>query len=561
MRNRPAHRPRSSYVPIFKWLPRYDKAWLLSDLLAALAVWGVAVPHVLAYAALIGVPATYGFYASVMGLLIYAVFGQSRLVSTGPSFTIAAATASVIATIGVSSISTIVFVAALIAFVAGILLLSGGLLRLGWISHFLANCVLTGFIAGLAILIMLSQIKHIFNTDETSSNVFQGIRLFAEGNASGATITLLLIISTILLLVYFNKRVGRWPLALFILLGGLTLGYFVDFAALGVATVGTIAPALPTMPIPDLSLAQLILAILAGMAVAIVGFSETLASERLHKAHAREELNIDQELIAQGLANIGSSLLSGFCIDGSLSKTTSNARVGAKSQLAGVIQATLMVLTLLLATDFFSTLPWAIVGATVVVSVFGLIQISEFQRLYALNRAEFWLAIVTMVVVVVIGAFVGILVGISLSVLLLLYRASVPGMPLLGRVPDSDVFHDLSEESDAEPVPGIAIVRFDGLLYFATAHALRNRVREMGSQTEYRAVIVDCSAMFFVDVEGADMLKEINADLAENACALYLVRLPQLALALLTEDGVVDVIGAAHICETIRDAVAHVQAE
>ncbi|MCO5184326.1 MAG: SulP family inorganic anion transporter [Anaerolineae bacterium] len=547
-------------MPILKWLPQYNQMWLSSDLLAGLTVWGVAVPHVLAYAALIGVPATYGFYASAMGLLIYAVFGQSRLLSTGPSFTIAALTASVITATGVTSSNSIVFIAALVAFVAGVLLLAGGLLRLGWITHFLANSVLTGFIAGLAILIMVSQLRNIFRADDVTDIGLRAFLQSASENPAGTVISSVLILITIGSLVFFRNRVGRWPLMLLILIAGLVLGRIIDFEALGVATVGPIMPALPTLSLPDLDVAQFLLAILGGLVVAIIGFSETISSERLYKAHAREELNVDQELLAQGLANIGSSLLSGFCVDGSLSKTASNAHAGAKSQLAGIFHAILMILTLLLATSFFSTLPWAIVGAIVLASVFRLIQVGEFQRLYNLNRSEFWLAIVTTVIVVFVGAFPGILIGIALSVLLLLYRASVPGMPLLGRVPGSDVFRDLGEESDAEPLPGIAVLRFDGLLYFATAYSLRSRVREMGSQADYRAVIVDCSAMFFVDIEGADMLKEIKADLADHACAFYLAHVPQRTLNMLEADGVVDVLGAAHICATIRDAVAHVQA-
>ncbi len=407
--------------------------WLSSDLLAGLTVWGVAVPHVLAYAALIGVPATYGFYASAMGLLIYAVFGQSRLLSTGPSFTIAALTASVITATGVTSSNSIVFIAALVAFVAGVLLLAGGLLRLGWITHFLANSVLTGFIAGLAILIMVSQLRNIFRADDVTDIGLRAFLQSASENPAGTVISSVLILITIGSLVFFRNRVGRWPLMLLILIAGLVLGRIIDFEALGVATVGPIMPALPTLSLPDLDVAQFLLAILGGLVVAIIGFSETISSERLYKAHAREELNVDQELLAQGLANIGSSLLSGFCVDGSLSKTASNAHAGAKSQLAGIFHAILMILTLLLATSFFSTLPWAIVGAIVLASVFRLIQVGEFQRLYNLNRSEFWLAIVTTVIVVLVGAFPGILIGIALSVLLLLYPGiGIPGHAIAG---------------------------------------------------------------------------------------------------------------------------------
>jgi SulP family sulfate permease len=545
-------------VPIFEWLPRYKRTWLLSDLLAGLSVWGVAVPHVLAYTALIGIPATYGFYASIMGLLIYAVLGQSRLVNTGPSFTIAAVTASAITAAGTSSVNTIVVIAALIAFVAGVLLFSGGLFKLGWITNFLANSVLTGFIAGLAILIMTSQIKNIFVSEEADSgNPIQGFIQYVQENPTAAAISLLLIATTAGLLVFFNSRAGRWPLVPIVLVGAVILGRIVDFEGLGVATVGVIAPALPPSSLPGLNLGQLVFAILGGLAVAIVGFAETMSSEQLNKTQAREELNIDQELLAQGLANIGSGLLGGICVDGSLSKTTSNANAGAKSQLAGLFQAALMIITLFTAGTVSGSLPWAVVGTIVVVSVFRLIQVSEFERLYRLNRAEFWLAIVTTVVVVMIGAFPGILVGIALSVLLLLYRASVPGMPLLGRVPDSNTYLDLAEHPEVEPVPDVAVLRFDGLLYFATVHSLRSRIRNIVEEADYDAVIIDCSAMFFVDIEGADMLKEINADLAEHACVFYLVRLPERALALLAADGVVDVIGAEHIRPTIHDALAH----
>ena len=514
--------------PIRDWIAGYKREWLSGDLIAGLTVAAGTIPAALAYAELAGLPAVYGLYASVVPALIYAVLGTSRQLQIGPGSTLSIlVAASLGGALVAADADEAVVAAALLALVAGGLLLAAGLLRLGFVADFLSGPVLTGFTAGAALIIIASQLPKLFGIEVDSNDFFETVWEIASSLAETNGPTLALGGGAILLLLVMQRWLPRLPASLIVVVLGILVTVTFDLTAEGVAVVGEVPAGLPGLEIPELGGIRDLFG--AAAAVALLVYVETIAVSREFAARHGYRIDPNQELVASGAANLGAGLFQGFPVDGSFSQSALNDTAGARTQLAGLVTALAVVVVLLALTGLLSNLPSAVLGAIIIVAVFGLIKVGELRRLWRFQRrAEergFWLAArldlvsaaVTFAGTLLLGILQGILIGVGFTLLALLQRATRPNVAVLGRVPGERVYRDVARAPDAETVPGLVIVRWDGELFFANASHFREELMGLVEDSEEpRAVLLDASAITSIDVTAAEMLAKLIGELEEH---------------------------------------------
>ncbi|MDQ0375082.1 SulP family inorganic anion transporter [Cellulomonas humilata] len=548
----------SDWVPIVGVLRGYDRRWLRADVAAGVAVAALIVPKNLGYAGIAGIPLQNGLYAAAAGALLYAIFGTSKQISTGPSSGLAAVAASAVLAVGLTSAQAAPFVAG-ITLVSGLVFLVLAVLRMGWIAQFLSRAVVTGFLFGAAIDVVVGELPKITGTTAEGSTPPQELWswLGTLGDVNRATV----IVGVVALVTVFGLRrvAPRVPGALVLVVGGLLATWLFDLGERGVALVGDVPRGLPSVEVPDLALLldNVATVALASVALVMIGFSQTAGDARTFAARHRYRVDIDQESFAQGAANVGAGLLQGMPVSTSLSASSLNDRTGARSPVASLTSGVMVLLTLVLLAPLFSGLPTAVLAAIIIEAVvMGMMDVGALRRLARVQRFDFWIAIVALVSTVLVGVLAGVLVGIGLSLLWLISVTTRPSLPLMVRERGTQVFRELGEHADDEAEPDIAVIRIDGGLFFATADALEDRVREVSeSNPGLSAIVIDCGAITIVDAQGAATLHEILALAEDHGVTVRLARVKPSVRATLARDGVVDRLGADRLHGSVHRAV------
>jgi SulP family sulfate permease len=546
-------------VPIVDWLPRYDRALLRGDVLAGIAVAAMIVPKDLGYAEIAGVPVQNGLYAAAAGAIVYALFCTSRHISTGPSSSLAAVAGGAVLFTGVDGADAAELVAA-ITLVTGAFFLMLAILRLGWIARFLSRAVVTGFLAGAAVDVVIGELPKLTGTSASGDTAWGELASWVRslGDVSWATVVVGAVALAMILALRFAAP--RVPGALVLVVGGLLATWLVDLGAHGVALVGHVPRGLPAPVLPDVDVfTQHYATILAAATgLLLIGFSQTAGDARAFAIRHHYRIDVNQESVAQGMANAASGVFQGMPVSTSLSASSLNESAGARTAMASLATGALVLLTLIALAPLFAQLPKAVLAAIIIDAVvFGMIDIREFRRLYVVKRFDFWVASAAVVAVLSAGVLAGVVIGIALSLVWLVYVATSPGMPLLGREPGTQVFRDVSENAGDETFPGYAIVRLDGGLFFATAEALDERIRELAARADppLRAVVLDLEGVDFVDSQGAAKLAEI-LDFGESAgVQLRVARLKPTVAGVLEKDGVLRRLGKDRIHGNVHRAV------
>jgi sulfate permease, SulP family len=556
---------------LFPTLVPYRREWVRGDLVAGLTVWAVLVPEALAYASIAGVSPVVGLYAAPPALLLYAAFGSSRHLVTGPMAATAALSAAAVADLAADPGDVARFTVVL-ALVTGGLALAAGILRLGFLASFISEPVLKGFIIGLALTIVVGQVPKLLGVEKGSGNFFEQTWdvLTALDDTQWRTLALGLVS---LAVVFGLRRLATAvPGSLVAVLLGIALVSLFDLDERGVAIVGPIESGLPRISLPGGVQAGDYLAV-AGSAVgvALVGFAEGLGAAKTYAARNHYDIDPNRELLGLGAANLGAGLSSGMVVNGSLSKTAVNGSAGARSQASGIVVAGLTLITLVALTGLFEELPEATLGAVVIAALVELVDVAALVRLYRLYtrrlgriygpaaRPDFIAAVAAMGGVLVFDTLPGLFIGIGVSLLLLLYRSSKPHVAELGRVPGTeDQYTDRDRHPHNEAVPGVVVLRAEGGLYFANAEAVRAAVRAASSRDGVQAVVLDAGAVPFVDVTAARMLAELVGDLGGAGVTLAIAHeLGQVDDIVAREDA-----GAptAAVYPTIQAAIAALRA-
>src|SRR5580765_3008903 len=532
-------------VPMAGWIRSYQRRWLRGDLIAGVAVTALIVPKNLGYAGIAGIPIQNGLYAAAAGAILYALFCTSRQISTGPSSSLAAVAGGAVLVAGLGGEQAAQLVAAITLLTGGLFLLLA-VFRMGWIARFLSKAVVTGFLAGAAVDVVIGELPKLTGTSSDGDNAWRELGSWFRTLDDIHWTTLVVGVGSLAVILALRFLRPSIPGALVLVVGGLLASAVFDLGAHGVALVGDVPRGLPAPQLPSFDLIKDNLSVIgiAAFALLLIGFSQTAGDARAFATRHHYRIDVDQELVAQGMANVGAGAFQGMPVSTSLSASSLNESAGARTPVASLVTGALVLATLIVLAPLFSQLPKAVLGAIIIDAVvFGMIDVRELRRLYRVTRVDFWIAVAAIVGVLSAGVLAGVVVGVVLSLVWPIYVATRPAMPILGREPDTQVFRDLSENPDDQTYEGVAVLRLDGGLFFATADALENRIRSLVDAGELQALVLDLEGVNFVDSQGSAKLAEIHAFLVAGGVTFRVARLKPQVLEVLSADGVVDLIG------------------
>ena len=550
--------PRAPSAPIVTWLPAYTRKWLPGDLLAALVVTALIVPQALGYAAIAGVPLQVGLYAVPLALVAYAVLGSSPNLVVGPASTVAVVSGSLVAGLADGNQEKAIALTTALAVVAGLALAIAGLLRVGWLAEFLSKSIVTGFVFGLALTIVIGEIPTLLGIPGVGNTaIVRAWNTLADlGDTDGTT--LLIGIAALAVLFVGGRLVPRMPWSFVVVAAGIGLSAALDLSARGVAVVGEVPAGLPSLGLPDFPLADLGPVVTGGALIALVAAAEGLSAARLFALRGKYDVDSNQELLGAGVANVAAGLSGGISVAGSLSKTAAAERAGSRSQVTGLIAAGVVVGVLLFLTSALADLPLAVLSAVVINAVWGLMDVKAIRRYERVRRADLLAAIAGLVGVVVAGPFYGLVGAVGLSLLAIVYRSARLNVDVMGKVDgEKAAWGSVTRHPERRTFAGVIVLRPDAPLFWANAAHLKEivmtHVRAAGG--EVRAVVLDLESTNQMDTTSVDMLTELLLDLRDEGIELYLVRVFQRVRQVLKNAGFVLLIGDDRMWHSISAGV------
>lgn len=547
------------YFPIFSWLKQYKKTYLPGDVSAGITVGIMLIPQGMAYAMIAGLPPVFGLYAALMPQIIYAIMGTSRQLAVGPVAMDSLLVASGLGALAISGIQEYIAMAVFLAFLMGVMQLLLGLFKMGYLVNFLSKPVISGFTSAAAIIIGLSQLKHVLGINVAGSskihvlleNVFRSI---TQTNMISIIIGLVTII-TIKILKKINQKI---PAALVVVVLGVLVAFFMKLNAYGVKIVGAVPKGLPDFTMPLIDYSRITELIPIALTLALIAFMEAISiAKALEEKHADYEVDANQELIALGTSNIVGSLFQSYPITGGLSRTAINDQAGAKTGVSSIISAVIVGLTLLFLTPLFYYLPNAVLGAIIMVAVLGLIDFKYPKQLFKNRKDEFFLLFITFLITLLVGIKEGVLLGVLISLLLLIYRSSLPHVAVLGKIKDTNYFKNIDRfNANIEIDNSILIVRFDAQLFFGNKDYFK---KELYKNIEIKGaglktIILNAEAINYMDSSAVYMMKQIISDFNNKEIRLLLAGAIGPLRDILSNSGLKDIIGNNHLFVTTSDA-------
>lgn len=554
---RPASNRLRRYLPILGWMRGYQASGLRGDLTAGAIVAALAIPQSLGYAAIAGVPVQVGLYAVPTALLAYAVFGTSPQLVVGPVSTVSVLSGSLVNQVGPQDESEAVAYTVALAIGSGLVLLVAGALRVGWVAEFLSKPIVTGFVFGLTVLVVLGEAPKMLGIPAPSGSVleriaelFSGLGQFSAPNAGLALLSLA---------VLFGLG-GRWPgvpWALLLVVATTVAARVWDWESAGIAVVGEVPAGLPVPSLPGIDPARLGWVLVSGAALALVGLAEGLSAARLFANKGGYRVDADQELIAAGAANVTSGLFGGLGVAGSLSKTAAVAQARGRSQVAGLTTAVLALLVIAFFAPSLSTLPLAVLSAIVVKAVWGLMDLAALRRYREIRRLDFVAALIAGVGVLALGPLNGLLVAIAMSVLGLVYRSSRVQVDQMGRIPgEKAAWGSIEDHPERRTVAGVMVLRIDVPVFWVNAMTCHDDVLALVEDGEdLQVVIIDLEGTNALDTTSADTIGELVEALHAQGVDVYLARVRYHVRQLLRRSGVMETIGEDHVWHSISQAV------
>ena len=546
-------------LPIgLRLLRNYSGRHLPQDVLAGLLVAALAVPQALGYAVVAGVPVQVGLYTLPPALLAYALFGSSRLLFVGPVSTVSVLSGSIVGALSDGDRALAITLTATLALTAGAVLVAVGLLRLGWVAQFLSEPIVTGFVAGLVVLIVIGEIPALAGVSAPSGGIFQRIDETVRNLGDFHGVTLAVGASALAVLFVGTRLLPRAPWSLIVLAGGIAVSTTGDLASRGVRVVGEVPTGLPlpSMPVVDVQLWSGI--ITGGIAIAAVGIAEGLAAVRTFAPTGAIDPESDnREFVGHGAANLASGIFGGMGVGGSLSKTAANARAGAFTQVSGVAAAVIVLLFVAFAAALLSDLPRAVLSAIVIHAVWGLVSPSTFRRYAAVRRNDFVAAVVAFGGVLFLGPLNGLLLAIAQSLLGLVYRSMQVGVDEMGRVEgEKAAWGSVGNDSSRRTYRGVTVLRPDGPLFWANATSVVGHI-EMATRARQPlyAVVLDLEATNQMDTTTAERLDGLLTRLRAEGTDLYLVRVFGNVRDVLSKSGFLDTLGPDHVWHSIAAGV------
>ena len=541
-------------------LRHYQRSWLRGDLLAGITVAAYAIPQVMAYAEVAGLPAIVGLYAVVGPLVVYALLGSSRQLSVGPESSTALMTAVAVASLASAGSTNQAGTAAALAITVGAVCLVGFVCRLGFLASLLSRPVLIGYMAGIAVLMIVSQLGKVTGIDVEGDSVIGELGFFFThlGQAHLPTVVLAALVLALLLVVQHRFPRSPGPLVAMLLAAGAVAA--LGLQAYGIRVIGSVPAGLPTPALPSFAGVEPLPLLTAAVGVTLVGYSDNVLTARAFAVKRRETIDSDQEFFALGAANLAAGLFQGFPVSSSGSRTVIGDALGSRTQLYSLVVVAVVLLTMGFFGPVLATFPLAALGAVVVYAATRLVDVPELRRLARFRRSELVLALATTASVLVFDVLYGIGVAIALSIVELLRRIGKPHDGVLGYVPGLAGMHDIDDYPGSRQVPGLVVYRYDSPLFFANADNFRRRALAAveaagsgGAPVEW--FLLNAEANVEVDLTAVDALEELRLTLADRGVVFAMARVKQDLRKSLMKGEFLDKVGEDRVFMTLPTAV------
>lgn len=519
------HAPRwLRWLPGLALLQSYQAAWLPKDIAAGLVLTTMLVPVGIAYAEASGVPGVYGLYATIIPLLAYALFGPSRILVLGPDSALAAPILAVVLSVSNGDPMRAIAAASMMAVISGLFCIVMGLMRLGFITELLSKPIRYGYMNGIALTVLVSQLPKLFDVSINDAGPLREMQQLALAVADGqAHWPSFAVGAASLAVILMLKRFDRVPGILIAVILATLAVKLVGLDAQGVKVLGEIPQGLPSFALPWLSNADLVKIVLGGCAVALIAFADTSVLSRTYAARTNTRVDPNQEMVGLGVANLAAGFFQGFPISSSASRTPVAEAAGSRTQLTGVVGALAVAALLIAAPNLLRHLPNSALAAVVIAAAIGLFEFKDLRRIYRIQQWEFWLSMLCFAGVAVFGAIPGICLAVVIAIIEFLWDGWRPHFAVLGRVPNLRGYHDLKRYPHATLIDGLVLFRWDAPLFFANAELFQQRLLEAveASPTPVRRVVVAAEPVTSVDVTSADMLRELCETLSREGVALH----------------------------------------
>jgi len=513
------------YLPLLQWLPVYPSKWLRLDLVAGLTTAAVVIPQSMAYATIAGLPVEVGLYTPLVLMVVYALLGTSRVLMVSTTSTISLLTAATLSMVVPKGDSDQYLTAATtLAFLVGVFLILAGLLRLGVLANLISLPVLTGFKAGIGVVIFVGQIPKVLGISIEDGSFLQDIFAILRGLNDIHWMTFAVALLMLVILIFLPRVNSKIPASLVAVVLGILASALLNLEAQGVELVGDIPSRLPSLRWPDMALLSQLWP--GALGIALMAFIESIAAGRSFALKVEPKIEANQELIALGAANLAGSLLQAYPGGGGTSITAVNRKAGAKTQISGLVISAMVALTVLVLARFVSFMPEATLGALVMVAAVGLIGLKDFRAMLRVRSTEFVWAIVAFLGVVLLGTLQGILIAVIVSILTLIYQASFPPVYALRRKPGTDVFRPVSPEHPKdETIPGLLMIRTEGRLNFMSAPSTSEKGWDLIHRSHPRVLVLEFSGIPDLEYTALNMLTKFEEELRAEGITLWLAAL------------------------------------
>ena len=544
-------------LPVLQWLPSYQRAWLLPDVLAGLAVWAVMVPEGMAYAGIVGVPPIMGLYTVVPPLIAYALLGTSRLLVVGPDTATGLISALTVGAVAVPGTANFTTLTSTLAILIGAFFLLFGVMRMGWVAAFIPTPAMRGFIEGLVCVTIIGQVPHLLGIEGTSGNFFNKLWFVLQHLRDTSVAPVLTGSASLLAMLLLRNLAPRAPAALVVAAVATVVVGVSGGEAAGVSVVGQLPSGLPQFVLPGFDPEILQELAPGALAIVLVGYAEALGGAKAAAMEGGNDIDPNQELIAHGPANILSGLFGGFLVVGSLSKTSVAMAAGGRTQLTNLVAAVLCFLTLVLLTPLFRGLPHPALAAIVIAAMLHLSKPGYLRDLIARSRWEFAIAAVVIAAELTLGVLHGIAIGVAFSLLLLIYLTSHPHGAVLGQLPGTEAYRNVQRRPEALTFPGLLIWRAGGDLFFASIGHLDEQLRAAlaASRPPVKHVLFDADSVNFIDTSACDALLVFIKQLQSQGITFTFARVRDGVRERMRLAGIEPVVGSANFYERVTDGV------
>lgn len=510
--------------PILTWLPNYTTSLFKKDLVAGITLSAYAIPVSLAYASLAGLPPQYGIYGYLIGGLFYAIFGSSKQMAIGPTSAISILVGTAIASLAEGDAHRWIDIASVTAFLFALMSFAAYFLKLSSMINFISETVLVGFKAGAALTIGLSQLPKLFGVSSGGHTFIERVKelLFQIPNTNWVVFGFG--ISALIILIAGDKLLPGKPVAIVVVFLSIVLISFTSFGTFGFSTVGIIPSGLPEFYFPTFRLKDLENDAALAFACFLLAYIESVSAAKTLAKETGEEIDVRQELLALGAANMATSMGHGYPVSGGLSQSAVNSKAGAKTPMALVVASFTIAICLLFFTDLLKNLPTVVLAGVVIVAIKGLVKIDEFKRMWRVNKQDFLIAVCAFLSVLMFGILDGVIIGALVSLILIIKIVSTPNVAFLGKIPGTNAFSNMERHPDNEIIPNTLIFRVESpLLYFNVNTVYKTISIKLAAQgKDLKYVVFDLSASAYIDSSGARLIERLHGELASREVVLKL---------------------------------------